>query len=136
MCIRDRSEACLAFTAALRSVDILTPVHPSIVLLSAMDQERQRPNAERLRSEEIWMIGLMEGMVRDCVDSLRERMGEAELWEIRLLVEMAIAAMSSSVKQWAETTDQTLSERNRRTWTTLLDRSLTRLETGFARPEP
>ena len=31
------SEACLAFTAALRSVDILTPVHPSIVLLSAMD---------------------------------------------------------------------------------------------------
>jgi TetR/AcrR family transcriptional regulator of autoinduction and epiphytic fitness len=130
------SEACLAFTAALRSVDILTPVHPSIVLLSAMDQERQRPNAERLRSEEIWMIGLMEGMVRDCVDSLHERMGEAELWEIRLLVEMAIAAMSSSVKQWAETTDQTLSERNRRTWTTLLDRSLTRLETGFARPEP
>lgn len=82
------------------------------------------------------MIGLMEGMVRDCVESLHERMGEAELWEIRLLVEMAIAAMSSSVKQWAETTDQTLSERNRRTWTTLLDRSLTRLETGFARSEP
>ncbi|MCT1590023.1 hypothetical protein [Kocuria palustris] len=81
------------------------------------------------------MIGLMEGMVRDCVDSLHERMGEAELWEVRLLVEMAVAAMSASMKQWTETTDQTLTDENRRTWAFLLDRSLTRLETGFARSE-
>lgn len=128
-------EACLAFTAALRSVDILTPVHPSIVLLTAMEQDRQPSSHERLRSEEIWMIGLMESVVHECVELLRARMEDADPWEVRLLVGMAVAALSSSMKQWAETTDQTLSDDNRRTWTLLLDRSLERLESGFAHPE-
>lgn len=129
------SEACAAFTAALRSVDILTPMHPSIVLLASMERDRQQSSPERLRSDEVWMIGLMEGIVRECIESFRERMGSGELWEVRLLVEMAVAAMSASMKQWTETTDQTLTDENRRAWAFLLDRSLTRLETGFARSE-
>lgn len=127
-------EAYAVFADALRSVDILGAAHPMLAPLDAADPAPLGDSSEPPNPGEIWVNRIMDGIVRACAESLQNRFGAADPFEIRLLVEVVAASLSACVEQWAATTDGTLSNANREVWVALLDRTLRRLEVGFGHP--
>lgn len=124
-------EAYTAFADALRSVDIIGTAHALLAPLQDRGWPRGSETAGPPEAAEIWMNRIMEGIVLSCAESLQSRVEADDPFEIRLLVEVVAVSLAVCVKQWAETTDGSLTPANRREWDRLLDRALHRLGSGF-----
>ncbi|WP_144790574.1 TetR/AcrR family transcriptional regulator [Kocuria palustris] len=128
---RTLSEACTAFAAALRSVDVLGAVHS---LLGPVEREAEGIASDPSKppsTSEIWSSRIVDGIVRSCAESLQSRIRAADPFETRLFVELVVTAMATSLEHRAETTDRSLSPASRQEWDLLLSRGLRHLEAGF-----
>lgn len=125
-----------AFARALRTLDILGTAHSLIAPMEGVGWGEISETSEPPRVVEIWMNRIMEGIVRSCADSLQRRTEDADPFEVRMLVSLVAAGLGSCVRQWAETTDGSLSSADRQQWERLLDRCLDRLASGYGEHRP
>lgn len=129
-------EAFEAFAEAVRRIDVIATVRSGLAPLGLAVFEPATSSSTVPDRTEVWAMRITDGVVRECTTSLRVRLDDADPLQVRLLVDLLVAAVKACVEQWFESTDGELSPQGLQEWDRLLDAALSRLRRGFGDPPP